>query len=330
MKTLLNTMFSAKIIGAIALTLSSAFFISCGSENTDNPSDSAIDSTNAHEHTYSCPMHPEVVGKEGDKCPKCGMALVHSDHAANTNEYKMNFTSSIASPIANQEVSLSFTPKKIRNESEQVPLDVVHDKKIHLIIVSKDLSWFDHIHPEYNADGSYTVAEKFPAAGEYTLFADYTPTGGVHQIEKINLTVSGDPVAEVPLFRERLTGQADGFEVAISSTDGFVTNRTVHMGAVVKKDGKELAETEYENYLGAKAHVVIIGYMTMEYMHVHPEFVNGKFDLQTTFSKPGIYKGWFQFQTNGKVHITDFVLNVKEGVAVQGQEGEHNHGDHQH
>ena len=24
----------------------------------------------------SCPMHPEITGKEGDKCSKCGMALV--------------------------------------------------------------------------------------------------------------------------------------------------------------------------------------------------------------------------------------------------------------
>ncbi len=24
---------------------------------------------------YACPMHPEVTGKEGDKCSKCGMYL---------------------------------------------------------------------------------------------------------------------------------------------------------------------------------------------------------------------------------------------------------------
>jgi len=30
---------------------------------------------------YACPMHPEVTGKEGDKCSKCGMnlELVKSD-----------------------------------------------------------------------------------------------------------------------------------------------------------------------------------------------------------------------------------------------------------
>ena len=31
------------------------------------------DSTNAV--VYACAMHPEVTGKEGDKCSKCGMQL---------------------------------------------------------------------------------------------------------------------------------------------------------------------------------------------------------------------------------------------------------------
>ncbi|WOT05434.1 heavy metal-binding domain-containing protein [Shewanella youngdeokensis] len=38
-------------------------------------------SAHAHEHSteqsqsYSCPMHPEVTGSQGDSCPKCGMDL---------------------------------------------------------------------------------------------------------------------------------------------------------------------------------------------------------------------------------------------------------------
>lgn len=34
---------------------------SIGNENTEN--------------IYACPMHPEIVGKKGDKCSKCGMDL---------------------------------------------------------------------------------------------------------------------------------------------------------------------------------------------------------------------------------------------------------------
>jgi len=50
-----------------------------------------MDSTNVDHHqiAYACPMHPEVTGKEGDKCSKCGMKLeavkssdstAHHDH----------------------------------------------------------------------------------------------------------------------------------------------------------------------------------------------------------------------------------------------------------
>ena len=74
----------------------------------------------------------------------------------------MQFKPSNESPTAGAEVNLSFTPKMKGNESAAVPLDVEHEKKIHLILASNDLSWFDHIHPEYQADGSYTVSEKFP------------------------------------------------------------------------------------------------------------------------------------------------------------------------
>lgn len=27
---------------------------------------------------YSCPMHPEIIGKEGEKCSDCGMDLTES------------------------------------------------------------------------------------------------------------------------------------------------------------------------------------------------------------------------------------------------------------
>ena len=31
--------------------------------------------TTTSEQLYSCPMHPEVKGNKGDKCPKCNMDL---------------------------------------------------------------------------------------------------------------------------------------------------------------------------------------------------------------------------------------------------------------
>lgn len=40
-------------------------------DSTDNHG-AKMDST---QMAYACPMHPEVTGKDGDKCSKCGMKL---------------------------------------------------------------------------------------------------------------------------------------------------------------------------------------------------------------------------------------------------------------
>lgn len=73
-------------IKLIALGISILFWSGCA---TGDPA-SAEPRTNsgtqkdtaAHQHhesddevVYACPMHPEVTGKEGDSCPKCGMDL---------------------------------------------------------------------------------------------------------------------------------------------------------------------------------------------------------------------------------------------------------------
>jgi Protein of unknown function (DUF3347)/Heavy metal binding domain len=50
-------------------------FIACNS-NTNKAKQTKIDNiSNIAEQMYACSMHPEVTGKKGDICSKCGMAL---------------------------------------------------------------------------------------------------------------------------------------------------------------------------------------------------------------------------------------------------------------
>ena len=269
------------------------------------------------DHVYACPMHPEVTGKEGDDCPKCGMKLEHNDNAGAVSTVSMQFSTNPTTVNPNQEVTLMMTPKNKDNATEQVALDVEHTKKIHLIVVNDDLSWFNHIHPEYNADGSYSVKEKFPAAGKYTLFADYKPSGGNHVVDNLNVTVTGTAPAAKKYGADKLTGAAgDGFTVSLTPEGGkFLTNMAMHINGVVMLNGKEVDVTTLEDYLGAKAHMVVVSLTDKKYLHVHPSVEGGKFDLHTTFDKPGIYRGWIQFQSKGKVYTSDFTMNVAEGKA---------------
>ena len=308
-----------KISMAVILFSTAGFLSACNnsSETKTVTADSAT-ATHSEQHIYACPMHPEVTGKEGDTCPKCGMKLEHNDNAGAASDVAMQFITNPAIAKPNEEVILSMTPKKKDNDKEQVALDVEHTKKIHLIVVSEDLSWFNHIHPELNADGSYSVKEKFPAPGKYTLFADYKPSGGNHTVDVLNVAVTGTAPAAKKYGADKLTGDAgDGFSVKLTPEGGkFLTNMPMHINGVVMQNGKEVNVNTLEDYLGAKAHMVVVSLSDKKYLHVHPGVEGAKFDLHTTFDKPGVYRGWIQYQSKGKVYTSDFVFNVAEGKAA--------------
>ena len=311
-----------KFIAITTLISSAVFFAACNSDKktgTENL-DSSANMAHSEDHIFACPMHPEVLGKEGDKCPKCGMLLEHNDNVGQTNglTYFMDFSTNPALVGPKEEITLIMTPKVKGKEKDLVPLQDEHTKKIHLIVVSEDLSYFDHIHPEYDADGSYKVPTKFPFAGKYTLFADYKPTGGNHTVNKLNVDVTGTKPAAKVYGADKLTAtSSDGFEVTLQPEGGKLeTNVSMHLAAGLKQNGKAVDPNTLEDYLGAKAHMVVVSLNDKEYLHVHPGVENGKFDLHTTFEKPGVYRGWIQFQSKGKVHTTDFVMNVKQGPAA--------------
>lgn len=335
----------------INLTCCSALLIySCGSSDESSKKEHSDEHDHAkeqsHQHVFACPMHPEVNGKEGDKCPKCGMTLEHNDNIGNGDgkTYFMQFTSSPVEIESGKEAVLTFTPKIKEMEDELVALDVVHEKKLHLIIASKDLSYFEHIHPEFQSDGSYQIKvlpkgkpytiskglneTYFNYGGDYIMFADYLPSGGVHQMEKIPLAVKGTPYKSISYTKPKYSVQVDGYEVTLEADGGkWTTNQQMHIKAIIKKDGKTLDANGFENYLGAKSHMVVLKTETFDYLHVHPEVENGNLDLHTTFESPGIYRGWLQFQTAGKVHVADFIIKVDQG---NGDVQEENHTDHKH
>ncbi len=304
---------------------------------SSNQDSSKVDSSAAHagmDHDYTCPMHPNQHSKVAGKCPECGMEMVHSDGAVQKT-YSMKHSTSTATVEAGKAFTLALTPSIVGEEGQAVALDLHHEKKIHLIIVSSDLSWFSHVHPDYQASGSYDLPITLPAGGEYFFYADYMPSGGTQQLEKFSLTASGKAATAKVYAKAQLSSKVGGYEVKLATADGkLLSGGTQHIAGTISKGGKTVDPNSLEDYLGAKAHVVVIGLQDKDYLHVHPEVEGDHLDLHATFAKPGIYRGWLQFQMEGKVQIADFVLDVAQGAAAEPEEGhEHSHGegaDHTH
>ncbi len=315
----------------IAITTILLFSVSsCGDAKNSNSATVKTDSK-----SYTCPMHPEVTSDKPGQCPKCGMDLVELKQEQLENEYFISFVNSPQTIEAGKEVTLTFTPKIKGKENDPVPLDIVHEYKIHVIVVSYDLSSYQHIHPDFNADGSYSVKTSVRNGGKYVVFADYMPTGASHVVDRFEFTATGLEIEARKYVKENLTSNSEGYTVTlIPSGSAFKTNSTNHITASVSKNGKEINANDLENIMGAKGHLILISENTEKFVHAHPDIVDGKLDLHANFETPGIYRGFFQFKKDGKEITADFVLNVMEGTAPDNNT-EHSHdnsneSDHKH
>jgi hypothetical protein len=194
--------------------------------------------------------------------------------------------------------------------------------KLHLIVVNEELTWFHHIHPEEQADGSYTVSERFPAGGKYFLFTDYKPQEATPALDKKEIEVKGNPGNDKDNNSNKFVSTMDDYIVSLENGTDFKTNRTQSVDISVEKDGKKLSENDIGQYLGAAAHIVMIGKAKKDFLHIHP-ISEERFPIyaETHIEKSGTYRMWIQFQTNGKVHTADFTVDVAEGEKTAARKG---------
>ncbi|MDB5236337.1 MAG: hypothetical protein JWR44_3330 [Hymenobacter sp.] len=311
-----------RFLVSLLATASLFTFAGCSSDSSGSGTDTAAtatetpaDSTAGHEgsHMYACPMHPEVTStKEGEKCPKCGMALVHNDQVSNGKTYQMQFAPTPMQLVAGQPVTLTYTPQEVGNEKAPVPLSLVHEKKIHLIIVRKDLSAFYHEHPEYTAEGNYRAPFTFAKGGDYVLFQDYTPAGSGHQLGRQPVSVQGPKYTPVKFSKDQMQWQKNGYQATLSFDKDLKVGQLLAMKINLTKGGQPV--TDLDNYLGALGHVVVISEDTEHYLHVHPNDQADKgpaIGFNTSFEKPGLYRVFLQFNHAGQIHTGDFTINVK-------------------
>lgn len=190
--------------------------------------------------------------------------------------------------------------------------EVVHEKKIHLIVVSDGLGLFAHIHPDIDSAGNLTVTNVFPTGGKYRLFADYKPVGKDQAVARAEVKVFGDsPPAPklVPNVPGKVAGTGLNANIAIpKATAAEVTKITFNL-----LDSMDKPVTNLQPYLGAMGHLVVISADGKLYVHAHAvegKSANGMVEFAAHFAKAGIYKAWSQFQRAGQVCTVPFVLKV--------------------
>ncbi|MBI1904195.1 MAG: hypothetical protein HYS13_24130 [Planctomycetia bacterium] len=250
--------------------------------------------------------------------PPGGSSTAGHDHAGDHAQHQGHATSSLIvqtepkQPKAGEPAKLKLM---IHETSGKMVMDfqVVHEHKIHLIVVHDGLDQFDHVHPEVEPTGHATIDFTFPTGGTYWLYADYQPAGGEHATAMGEVAVDG-PTPAAPALEPNVPGRVttDALDAEITMSAAAAAGEPTIDFALFDKSGQKV--TDLEPYLGERGHLAVISRDGKEYIHAHPlpdhDSAANVVIFQAHLGKPGLYKGWGQFKRGGKVIVVPFVLNV--------------------
>lgn len=249
---------------------------------------------------FTCSMHPEIRSKTNGKCPKCAMPLVPVNPGI-VDEFVLKMEATPFAPKPNEKVKFRFSIFNPKTGAAEKDFALLHEKLFHLFIVSQDLSQFQHIHPAFNADGSFSIETVLPQAGRYKIYCDFYPVDGSPQVLQQNISTAGykeDLFGAKPIinpeeiFTKVVEGEkikkenAENLGVVLSALKPTPANN-MKVELVIEPEqiiaGKQTtlkyhlfdAKTgepikDLSPYLGAWGHTLILSEDQTDYVHSHP------------------------------------------------------------
>ncbi len=187
--------------------------------------------------------------------------------------------------------------------------DLLHTKRMHVIVVRRDLTGFQHLHPELAADGTWSTPLRLDAAGSYRVFADFSHDGEPTTLAS-DLSVDGEVrTAELPAVSA--TARADGgFAVRLSGSPARA-GEEAELTFEVSRGGEPVA---LRPYLGAGGHLVALREGDLAFLHVHPvgdAGEDGSITFDASFPTAGRYRLFLQLEAGGEVRTAAFTEEVR-------------------
>ncbi|MEU6480966.1 hypothetical protein ABZ858_29615 [Streptomyces sp. NPDC047017] len=194
-----------------------------------------------------------------------------------------------------------------------------HGKELHLVVASRDLTVYRHLHPTRAADGTWSAPVNLPGAGGYRVFADFRPQGGEPLTLGADLAVSG-PYEPAALPGPSAIAEVDGYQVRLDGEPA--PGRATELSLTVTRQGRPVRDLQ--PYLGAYGHLVALRSGDLAYLHVHPTGEPGdgrtepgpKVSFMATAPSAGAYRLFFDFQHAGKVRTAAFTVHAGGTVAA--------------
>jgi len=289
----------AGFVGVMALAGAAAF----GVGRAIGP----IDNNTSHD-SHSSASTADMDMTEGNDVQPGGLAATENGYALQLDDRIT--TPAPAAPIRFRILDTAGTPV--------TDYQTEHDKELHLIVVRRDLSGYQHLHPVRDASGTWTTTADLSRAGDYKVFADFAPTGAAGITLGTDIAVGGD-YQPIPLPPESTTASVDDYTVQMTGAAGAGEGTMVSFH--ISLHGKPV--TDLQPYLGAYGHLVALRSTDLAYLHVHPSGVPGDghtaagpdVAFHLTAPSAGAYRLFLDFKHSDKVRTAEFTVNVGHGPA---------------
>jgi hypothetical protein len=243
-------------------------------------------------------------------------------------DYRLDIRTTPALVTAGQKTSLELAVSHPATGERITTFTPVHDKRYHLFVISQDLEFFDHIHPEQKDDGAWSIDVTLPKPGFYQVLSDFVPMGGSAQFlarPLVTAGYTGDVLSDsAHLVPDTDNSKTVGDLTATVTYDPPRFSPAVHshMTFRLTRAGTGEAVTDLQAYLGAFGHMMIVSEDLVHAVHSHPidmppqdadfESLRGGPDVifEALMPEPGRYRAWAQFRYRDQVHTFPFTFEV--------------------
>jgi len=184
---------------------------------------------------------------------------------------------------------------------------LVHDKPLHLVVLRRDLSGFQHVHPTMSADGTWTYPLALPGPGTYRAYADFTVLDP-RQAVVLGTDIDAGSASPTPLPATSTVDSVDGF--AVSYAGALTVGVAEPLLFRVTRGGSPVA---LQPYLGAYGHLTMLRQTDFGYLHIHPEpgLADGAAKFWVATPSTGTFRMFLDFQVDGVVRTAAFTVEVR-------------------
>ena len=276
-----------------------------------------------------CPMHPDITSDTAGTCPICRMDLMVG-RLFDMRDYGFELRTVPGLVKAGEKTTLEAAVRHPDTNEIVKAFVEVHQRRYHMFVISQDMEFFEHIHPEQNDAGTWSVDVTLPEPGYYKVLSDFVPFGGSPQFIARPLVTAGyegDLAADSALLApDRSDSQAIGDLRATIQYDPPSLSPAEHSHLTVHLARADTSEPvkDLQPYLGAFGHVLIVSEDLVDFVHSHPlDMLPPDADFESLSGGPevifealmparGRYRAWTQFRYRETVYTFPFTFEVGE------------------